>query len=246
VIEMKKHDIHTHTTYSDGLLSPENLVDKAKNKNLEVLGVCDHGFSKKLMDTNQITFCLEKYYNHLRAIKNSLNGLELRIGVEIDVSKTYGIDPTQLPFEILNQFDYILFEYVNTEKEYWGEVGKRDISEIINIKKEIEIPIGLAHNDIQQNYNRNESEIATILAQHEIFIEIQDSELHPHRGVGRNTRDGLDYYHHFTKKLIHEMVTKGVKVVCGTDTHTGEYLGELDKAFQFVRENNLQFHELVI
>ena len=242
---MKRHDIHTHTTYSDGILLPEDLVQQAKIKNLEILGICDHGFSKKLMENYQVTACLAKYLDHLRRIKSSLNELDLIIGVEIDVSKIYGINPGQLPFETLNEFDYILFEYVNTEKENWGKVGKRDISEIVDIRHELDIPVGLAHNDLQQNYNGKEKEIARILAQQDIFVEIQDSELHPQRGVGRNTREGLDYYIHFTRKLIQELIDNGVKIVCGTDSHTGKYLGKLDKAFQFAKENNLQFHELV-
>jgi histidinol phosphatase-like PHP family hydrolase len=242
---MRRHDIHTHTTYSDGLLSPEDLAQQAKNKNLEILGICDHGFSKKLLENYQVTACLDKYLDHLRRIKSSLNGLDLIIGVEIDVSKIYGINPTQLPFETLNKFDYILFEYVNTEKEYWGKVGKRDISEIVDIRHELDVPVGLAHNDFQQNYNGKENKIAKILAEQNIFVEIQDSEPHSSRGVGRNTREGLDYYSHFTQNLIREFVDNNVKIVCGTDSHTGKYLGKLDKAFQFVKENNLQFHELV-
>jgi histidinol phosphatase-like PHP family hydrolase len=243
---MRRHDIHTHTTLSDGLLSPKELVKQAKRKNLEILGICDHGFSKKLLNAYQVTSNLEKYFNTLKEIKSTLKGLELKIGIEIDVSEIYGINPSLLPFEILNRFDYILFEYVNTEKEYWGEVGKREISEIIDILEELNVPIGLAHNDVQLNYYGKETEIAKILAKNDIFVEIQNSELHPQRGVGRNTREGLDYYLHFTQKLIRELANKKVKIVCGTDSHTGEYLGELDKAFHFVRENNLQFHELVI
>ena len=242
---MKTHDIHTHTTYSDGLLSPEDLVQQAKKKKLEIIGICDHGFSKKLMDTYQVTTHLTKYQNHLKELKATVDELELMIGIEIDVSLNYGVNPSHLPFETLNQFDYVLFEYVNTEEEYWGEVGKRDISEIIDIRQELDVPVGLAHNDLQQNYHGKEREIAKILAQNNIFVEIQDSELHPHRGVGRNTRDGLDYYLHFTRDLIQELVKNGVKVACGTDSHTGRYLGKLDNAFQFVKDNNLQFHELV-
>ena len=67
---MRKHDIHTHTTYSDGLLSPKDLVKQAKHKNLEILGICDHGFSKKLMNTYQVTANLEKYYKTLILLDN--------------------------------------------------------------------------------------------------------------------------------------------------------------------------------
>jgi len=36
------YDLHTHTTASDGELSPEALVIKAKNNNIDVLAVTDH------------------------------------------------------------------------------------------------------------------------------------------------------------------------------------------------------------
>ncbi|MBI2973499.1 MAG: PHP domain-containing protein [Armatimonadetes bacterium] len=35
-------DLHTHTTASDGLLSPEQLVDMARNAGVHVLAICDH------------------------------------------------------------------------------------------------------------------------------------------------------------------------------------------------------------
>ena len=36
------YDLHTHTTASDGLLSPEALVIKAKASGIDVLAVTDH------------------------------------------------------------------------------------------------------------------------------------------------------------------------------------------------------------
>ncbi|MGH2359507.1 MAG: PHP domain-containing protein, partial [bacterium] len=35
-------DLHTHTTASDGLLSPEQLIEKARQAGVQVLAVCDH------------------------------------------------------------------------------------------------------------------------------------------------------------------------------------------------------------
>ncbi len=37
-----KVDLHTHTTYSDGFYSPEELVKKAKLAGIEVIGISDH------------------------------------------------------------------------------------------------------------------------------------------------------------------------------------------------------------
>lgn len=37
-----KIDLHVHTNYSDGFNSPRELIDKAKNKGIDVLGISDH------------------------------------------------------------------------------------------------------------------------------------------------------------------------------------------------------------
>jgi predicted metal-dependent phosphoesterase TrpH len=35
-------DLHTHTTASDGLLAPEQLIEKARHAGVKILAVCDH------------------------------------------------------------------------------------------------------------------------------------------------------------------------------------------------------------
>lgn len=43
VSEVKSRiDLHTHTTYSDGLLSPEQLLERAQGLNVNVLSITDH------------------------------------------------------------------------------------------------------------------------------------------------------------------------------------------------------------
>ena len=41
-VEERKADLHTHTTYSDGVLSPYDLIKRAHEVNLDVLGITDH------------------------------------------------------------------------------------------------------------------------------------------------------------------------------------------------------------
>jgi 3',5'-nucleoside bisphosphate phosphatase len=38
----KKADLHTHTIYSDGALTPKELLDLAKKENLNIVGITDH------------------------------------------------------------------------------------------------------------------------------------------------------------------------------------------------------------
>ena len=114
-----------------------------------------------------------------------------------------------------------------------------DISEIIKIRNKLNIPVGLAHNDIQQNYEGKEEQIANQLVHNDLFIELCQSE------AGRNTRCGLDYYHHFSQELIMELANKEVKVVVGTDSHTGASLADFNDVLTFIQKNNLQYHEMV-
>ncbi len=243
---MKKHNLHTHTRYSDGKLSPEELVDKAEQAGLEVLGICDHAFSSKLSSTYQVTDRLDQYLNHLRKLKGQLRSTQIMMGIEIDVSEFCGIDPQELPFSMLNKFDYVLFEYVNTEKEYWGEVGCRDISELIAVRSKLKIPIGLAHNDLQKNFKNKEEELAQLLANNDIFVELNQSEHHPSRGVGRNTRNRKDYYMHFSQELLNYLTKYDVKFVVGTDCHSGAGLADIDDVLQFIEKNKLKCHPCVL
>lgn len=38
----KKADLHLHTTYSDGFFSPQDVIGKAKSKNISIISITDH------------------------------------------------------------------------------------------------------------------------------------------------------------------------------------------------------------
>ena len=35
-------DLHTHSYYSDGTMSPREIIEEAKRKNIEVIAITDH------------------------------------------------------------------------------------------------------------------------------------------------------------------------------------------------------------
>lgn len=39
---MKRIDFHVHTNFSDGILSPKNVIDRAKKNNVSILAITDH------------------------------------------------------------------------------------------------------------------------------------------------------------------------------------------------------------
>lgn len=50
----QKADLHTHTTYSDGFLSPSELIQKARALGLEILGITDHDSVNGIEDSIEI------------------------------------------------------------------------------------------------------------------------------------------------------------------------------------------------
>ncbi len=70
---MKKADFHVHTNYSDGVFSPEKIVDTALEAGLEAIALTDHD--------NVLSYNIAK--NYLKYI-NKENELEVIQGVEIN------------------------------------------------------------------------------------------------------------------------------------------------------------------
>ncbi len=76
---MSKIDLHIHTTYSDGMLSPEQIVDTALNCGLDVIALTDHD--------NVLSYDIAQSY----VKKNNFN-LEIISGVEINtIYKDYEV-----------------------------------------------------------------------------------------------------------------------------------------------------------
>lgn len=76
-----KSDLHIHTYYSDGVFSPEKIVDTALDVGLEVIALTDHD--------NVLSYGVAK--NHLKELKKEDN-LEIIQGVEINtLYKNYEI-----------------------------------------------------------------------------------------------------------------------------------------------------------
>jgi len=245
---MKKHNLHTHTLYSDGRLSPQEIVFEAKQRNLETIGITDHLFTRRLPSEKQIQYDQIGEYN--RAVRDAGNkaGIKVLVGAEIDVSRNYGIDPRNVPFRKINElFDYVLAEHIGKERfdfKHGQVISARPLRELLAVRSKFKIPVGLAHNDLQLNYHGRELAVAEVLALDDVFVEIDQSERYSIFG-GRNTRSGINFYEHFSPKLIQALKQYNVSVVIGTDSHSGRKLDESSSAENFVEKHQLNYHPLV-
>ena len=126
---MKKHTLHSHTTYSDGELEPKMLIDELVKRDYKIVGISDHGFTKKILCVDERN--LWYYIEDLRKIQSREKRLELKIGLEVDVSFDTGKRLYELPFKKLNKLDFVLLENVaGLENTQYGPT----IYDIANIR----------------------------------------------------------------------------------------------------------------
>lgn len=90
---MFKKDLHTHTFYSDGKTSPEEMVLSAIEKGLETYGISDHSYTS--IDD---TYCMKKdkipeYIAEINALKEKYKDkITLLCGIEQDYFGDFPVD----------------------------------------------------------------------------------------------------------------------------------------------------------
>ena len=122
---MKKIDLHIHTNKSDGLLSPKEIIDEAKRKQVQTIAIADH-------DT--LDAYTDEVYNYAKD-----NGIELITAVEIS-TKTKKCGIHVLGYNIDTSSKYLnesLKKIRNARHDYLHNVANKlnEMNYILNINK---------------------------------------------------------------------------------------------------------------
>lgn len=222
---MEKMNLHLHTKYSDGIFSMEELAEAAVHYGISVIGYADHYITTK-------TTCIERhaekpYLKEIEQLKRKYaNVLRVYGGVEIDCS----ISEFQLEkynYEFLNKLDFILLEYVNDAAH-----DGLSLQDMLPFLKNINVPVGLAHNDIGKNFEGIEyGVLAEFLSTHGIFVELDTSR--------RYRRFEMPYY-----RIAAEFFRNYgqiLKLSIGSDVHTEiEEIANIGDALNFIQKYNLE------
>lgn len=137
--EINLIDMHTHTKYSDGELTPDELIIRAKNKGLSTIAITDHD---TLMGVQNITVNYEKEeIQVIKGIEMSATVPEGRmhiLGYDIDVNNEKLNEKTQ---ELHNLSLYSVAGVIcQLKKDYNITFPTEDILEILNRKSNIGRP----------------------------------------------------------------------------------------------------------
>ena len=90
---------HTHSTYCDGKNKPEEMIAAAKANGFVSLGFSGHGNPGFASTWSMKPENQEKYFQHIRSLQPSQDGVRIWCGVELDamatpeaLEKTRGLD----------------------------------------------------------------------------------------------------------------------------------------------------------
>ncbi len=214
-------NLHTHTRFSDGDFTAEQIVITAAEHHLTHIGITDHLMTDKCRSMSAGD--LERYIEVLRELGRRHRTIEVLAGAEIDTRPDH-CDLEALPLEQLNRLDYVLFEFVQTAEG-------TSLENLEPLLRQIEVPCGLAHNDLEKNFGPWSPEaVADYLATFEVFVEVNTAW--PYK------RDGLMFWER-AERYYREFPGK-VMVSVGTDVHHKlEEVYNLDRAYRFLNRTGL-------
>jgi DNA polymerase (family 10) len=99
-----KGDLHSHSTYTDGRASIEEMVRAAKNAGLEYLAVTDH--SKRLTMAHGLDpVRLREQWKEIEQVEATVGGIKLLRGIEVDILENGELD---LPNDVLEELDWVV------------------------------------------------------------------------------------------------------------------------------------------
>ncbi len=224
ISEFVRMNLHNHSTFSDGSFTPEFIIKKAIEYRLNYIAITDHYLTSKTRSMSDEV--LENYITQMEELKEKYrNRIRVLSGVEIDASRR--TDFHRMRYDLLNSMDIVLFEYVNDD--VWGGMH---LWELFDVFDRIEVPIGLAHSDINVNFRDIDyNALLQVLEDHGIFVELCPSQ--------RNSKFGRPFYR-FAVDFFRILSDTDVMVSIGTDAHTRpEEIGDIQDAVQFVEEFDL-------
>jgi len=220
-------DLHNHTTYSDGRFSPRDIIEAAIKAGLSAVGIADHYRTTRTRSLAPPS--LEEYQEHVRRLATHYKDkIKVLVGVEVDASPDRTEDLGYLPLAQFNKLDFVMFEHVQDE-----QAGGMGLWELFDMRKELEPPVGLAHNDIARNFAEIDTAVLIpVLETNHLFLELCSS--------ARHSKLQRPLYRH-SAEFFGKLKGTAVELAFGTDTHDNlDDVGNIDDAYAFVQEHGLE------
>ncbi len=97
-------DLHTHTDWSDGRDSMEEMILEAKARGLEYIAVTDHSVGRGIANGLSVGR-LESHGKRLKELESDIGGIRILRGTEMDIRADGTLD---YPDEVLDKLDWVV------------------------------------------------------------------------------------------------------------------------------------------
>ncbi|MGD0383512.1 MAG: DNA polymerase/3'-5' exonuclease PolX [Thermoguttaceae bacterium] len=97
-------DLHTHSTWTDGLATIEEMAQAAKQRGLKYIAVTDHSQRVAMVNGLNPDRVLQQW-TEIDKLKKRLKGITVLKGIEVDILERGGLD---LPDDVLAQADWVV------------------------------------------------------------------------------------------------------------------------------------------
>ena len=241
-----KVNYHTHTTISDGKLSPENLIKLAIKKKFSILGITDHYRFPKGFRSWGTKRYLDKNYNELKSLqKRYSNKIKILINVEFDWFPEYKKWIINESKKRKYDYKFVSIHFLKVGKDYFPidhdeKTLKKIIDKIGSAKKVVKLYYKnlrqgiktscfdvVGHLDIIKTYNKNKKYFSynEKWYQKEVYKTLKLIKK-KNMLLDLNTK-GLrkpcaEQYP--SLEILRQAKDMGIKYLIGTDAHSGEEL----------------------
>ena len=123
-----KGNLHTHTEWSDGRDSVQEMALAAKDMGYQYIAITEHSAGRGIAHGLDVER-LRKQFAEIRALNNRLTGIRVLTGVEVDIRADGSLD---LPHEMLSQLDIVIAAVHSAMKQSEEKMTMRVINAIEN------------------------------------------------------------------------------------------------------------------
>jgi len=206
-LEDIRGDLHVHSTFSDGISSIEEIVNKAIELGYEYIAITDHSKSLKIargLDEGRLREQLE----HIKNLNQKVKGIRILTGMEVDILPDGSLDMND---DILKELDVVIASIHSGFKQDQKTLTSRIVNACHNpYVKIIAHPTGRLIGR-RAAYDVDMDKVMEAAAETGTVLEINSSP------------DRLDLNDVHVKRAA-EM---GIKIAIDTDAHSTEALSDM-------------------
>lgn len=217
--------VHSHSTWSDGAATLEEMARAAMARGLRYLTVTEHSPTASYAGGVQLER-LQRLWDEIDALNERLDGFRLLKGAESDILPDGSLD---YPDAVLERLDLVIGSIHNRHKMDEDAMTRRILRALEHPSLHI---LGHATGRLLQRrepYQVRMDEVIAAAARHGVAIEVNGS---PHR---------LD----LEAGSVRTALAAGVKLVCSADAHSVRELDNLDYAVITARRGGARAEDVL-